>query len=436
MQEEFLHYLWKYRLFDNTNLQTEEGEELQIIKTGEHNLDSGPDFFNARIKIGKTTWAGNVEIHVNASDWENHKHHHDKAYDNVILHVVYKNDKIVKRRNSRPDDPVGRAEIIPTLELKSKIPLVVYKKYTQFKNSKGWIPCGSMVASVDKFTLHSWIDRLLVERLEQKTQPIIDALKINKNNWERVFYQKLARNFGLKVNSDPFEILARSLPHAILAKHKNNLLQIESLLFGVAGLLEKEFKDEYPNQLKKEFTFLKKKYKLKSMDASLWKFMRLYPPNFPTIRISQFANLIYASSHLFSKLVELNSSKKIAALFEVKTSDYWLTHYRFDKSSPKRKKTLGKESINNILINTVAPFLFVYGKKKDQEKICESALKMLEEINSENNSIISKWIGIGLKPKNAYESQAMLQLKNEYCSNKRCLECAVGAKLLAQSRVD
>ena len=433
MTEEFLYYLWKFRLFDNNKLQTTNGEELHIIKTGDHNSDSGPDFFNARIKIGKTTWAGNVEIHVNAADWETHKHQHDKAYNNVILHVVYEADRELKRKNARLNDEVGQGEIIPTLELKKRIPQSIYYKYSSFKSSRDWIPCGKQIQNVDSFTLNHWLDRLLVERLEKKSIPILKSLEQNKYNWEETFYRFLARNFGLKVNSEPFEMLARSLPYSVLAKHKNSLPQMESLLFGTAGLLEKEFQDSYPKNLKKEFQFLKQKFKLKSIDSSLWKFMRLHPPNFPTIRISQFANLIYKSSHLFSQIIEAATIKQITELLRTETSEYWLTHYRFDKTSPKREKTLGNDSINILLINTILPFLFVYGKEKGEEKFCDRALSLLEKIEPEKNSIISKWNELEVKTESAYQTQALLQLKNEYCSQKRCLECSVGAKLLHPS---
>jgi hypothetical protein len=425
MQEEFLWHIWKFRLFDNRDLQTVSGEEIKIIKVGEHNSDSGPDFFNARIKIGGTEWAGNVEIHTNASDWHKHKHTTDKAYNNIILHVVHEADEKLFRKGG---------EEIPTLELKDRIPQEVYGKYLQFKSSKDWIPCEKQIASVDKFTLNNWLDnwldRLLVERLERKSKTITDSLKQNKNNWEETFYQMLARNFGQKINSEPFELLAKALPVSVLAKHKNNLLQIESLLFGTAGMLEKDFKDDYPNELKKEFKFLKSKFKLKPIDSSLWKFMRLHPPNFPTIRISQFANLIYKSSHLFSKILEANSVKQIISLLETETSEYWQTHYRFDKISPKRKKKLGSDSINTIIINTIIPFLFIYGKQKREEKFCDNALSFLEKLSPENNSIISKWRSIGIPAKSSYETQALLQLKNEYCSQKKCLSCGVGNFLL------
>ena len=445
MTEKFLWHIWKFRLFDNTDLKTTSGEEIKILKVGEHNTDSGPDFFNARIKVGNTTWAGNVEVHTNASDWHKHKHTTDKAYDNIILHVVYEADEKLFRKNG---------EAIPTLELKKRIPKEVYGKYLQFKSSKDWIPCEKQVSSVDKFTLNNWLDRLLVERLERKSKTILDSLKENKNNWEETFYQTLAKNFGQKINSEPFELLAKSLPVSVIAKHKNSLFQIEALLFGTAGMLRPspalpEGKGvsplrgdgrgaDYFLELQKEFQFLKSKFRLKPIDSSLWKFMRLHPPNFPTIRISQFANLIYKSSHLFSKILETNSVKQIFTLLSATSSEYWNTHYRFETSplTPLQRergtktKCLGSDAINTIIINTIVPFLFIYGKEKGEEKFCDRALAFLEKLEAENNSIIRKWKSIGVHAKNSYETQALLQLKNEYCSKKRCLDCSVGTSLL------
>lgn len=421
MTEEFLWHIWKFRLFDSSDLKTTNGELVQVLNVGAHNSDSGPDFFNARIKIDGTEWAGNVEIHTNASDWHKHKHTTDKAYDNIILHVVYEADKKLFRKEG---------EEIPALELKKRIPQNIYGKYIHLKRSRDWIPCEKQVSSVNEFILNNWLDRLLVERLERKSNAITDLLKQNKNNWEETFYQMLARNFGQKINSEPFEQLAKQLPVSVLAKHKNNLLQIEALMLGTAGMLEKEFKDDYPKELRKEFKFLRSKFKLKAMDSSAWKFMRLHPPNFPTIRISQFANLIYKSSHLFSKVLEATSTKQITSLMSAQASEYWQSHYRFDKPSPKRNKKLGIDSINTIIINTITPFLFIYGKEKGEEKLCDNALSFLEKLLPENNSIIRKWESIGIHPKSSYETQALLQLKNEYCSKKRCLECSVGNALL------
>lgn len=441
MQEEFLWHIWKFRLFDNKNLTTTSGEEIQILKVGEYNTDSGPDFFNARIKIGGTEWAGNVEIHTSASDWHKHKHTADKAYDNIILHVVHEADEKLFRKSG---------EEIPTMELKDKIPQNIYGKYLQFKSSKDWIPCEKQISSVDKFTLNNWLDRLLVERLERKSKAITDSLRQNKNNWEETFYQMLARNFGQKINSEPFELLAKALPVFVLTKHKNNLLQLEALLFGTAGMLSPtpalpsregagKQHDNYFLKLQKEYKFLKQKFKLKPIDSFLWKFMRLHPPNFPTIRISQFANLIYKSSHLFSKILEASSVKQIISLLETETSEYWRTHYVFDKQTPlssrrgvggEAKKKLGSDSINTIIINTIVPFLFIYGKEKGEEKLCDRSLSFLEKLQPESNAIISKWKSIGIPAKSSYETQALLQLKNEYCSHKKCLSCSIGNALL------
>ena len=424
MQEEFLHYLWKFRLFDGKDPVTQSGEPIEIIKTGEHNFDSGPDFFNARIKIGETEWAGNVEIHTKASDWEAHKHQHDKAYDNVILHVVHTADKELKRRNG---------EVIPTLELKKRVPVEVYKKYQSLGTSGDWIPCGKQISSVSSFTLNHWLDRLLIERLERKTQPIIDSLAKNQNDWEETFYQQLAYGFGLKVNAQPFEFLAKSLPLNILSKQKDSLLSIEALLFGQSGLLDPNAKDEYEKQLRKEYAFLKNKFKLKPMDAHLWKFARLHPPGFPTIRIAQFANLIFKSLNLFSKMIEAQNIYTVQSLLHAEASEYWNTHYRFGKVSPHRKKFLGEDTKSNLIINVIAPFLFVYAKQKGEPRITDRALDFLNKTEAENNSIIEKWNSLGVETENSGQTQALLQLKNDYCSKKRCLQCAIGAKLLHPS---
>ena len=439
MQEEFLLYLWKFRLFDCKNLVSTLGEPIEILKPGESNTDSGPDFFNARIKIGNTKWAGNVEVHIKTSDWEKHLHQKDKAYDNIILHVVYHADKKLFRKSG---------EEIPTLELKERIPQNMYDKYKQFKSSKDWIPCGKQIASIDKFTLNNWLDRLIVERLEKKSTTISNSLKQNKNNWEETLYQTLARNFGQKINAEPFELLAKHLPISVLLKHKNNLLQIEALLFGVAGMLEVDSspksesknRDEYFVNLQREFKFLKNKFQLASIDSSLWKFMRLHPLNFPTIRISQFANLLFNTTHLFSKIIEEDSLKKVISLFHAKANEYWKTHYRFNKQAPLPSKLnvgthannrlLGKDTIKTIIINTIVPFLFVYGKEKGESIFCDRGIEFLEKLDAENNAIIKKWNSIGVSAKNAFETQGLLQLKNEYCSNIKCLECAIGVKLL------
>ncbi len=421
MVEEFLWHIWKFRLFDNEDLSTTQGAPVQILKTGDHNMDSGPDFFNARIKIDNTTWAGNVEIHVNASDWKKHSHQKDKAFDNIILHVVYEADVELFRENGEP---------IPTLELKNRIPKDIYGKYLQFKSSKDWIPCQKQVNSVDKMALNNWLDRLLVERLERKSNTIRELLKLNKNDWEESFYQMMARSFGFKTNGEPFELLARSLPNTFLSKHKDSLLQVEAMLFGQAGFLDKSHIDKYAQRLQNEYVFLKQKFKLQPIRNHLWKFLRLRPGNFPTIRIAQFAQLIHTSSHLFSKVLEAETVSSLKKLMNVDTSEYWQTHYRFNKPSTKKIKALGENASDVIIINTIVPFLFVYGKERGEEQYCERTLSFLEKIEPENNSIIARWKSIGVTSKNSYETQALLQLKNEYCSKKKCLNCGVGVNLL------
>lgn len=421
MNEEFLHYVWKFQLFHQQQLTTTTSESLDIIKSGSHNTDAGPDFFNARIRLNTTEWAGNIEVHVNASDWKKHFHQNDKAYNNVILHVVYEANEIIYRNTGEP---------IPTLELKGKIPQKHYNNYLQFKNSKDWIPCQKQIEKVPELVVNGMLDRLLLERLERKATTIIDTLKLNNNNWEETFYRHLARNFGFKTNAEPFELLAKALPLVYLGKHKNNLLQIEALFFGQAGLLEKHFNDKYLQALQNEYVFLKHKFNLQPIDAHLWKFLRLRPANFPTIRIAQFANLIYNSTHLFSKILETENLEKLQSLLNTNVSDYWQSHYTFDKLSVEKPKHLGEDAINTILINSIVPFLFVYGKLKNEEKYIDRSIQFLEQTRGENNVIIKKWKTLKFSVKTAHSTQALLQLKNEYCNNKKCLHCSIGNYLL------
>ena len=423
MNEEFLHFVWKFRLFDMIDLKTLEGEELRIIDTGEHNTHAGADFFNSKIRIGKTTWAGNVEIHLHSNDWNKHNHQHDKAYNNVILHVVYDSG------NSISNDSENS---IPVLELKGKIKKRIWDTYEELIENKDWIPCEKQIKSVDNLAINGWLEKMLNERLERKTADILQSLNQNKNNWEETFYCYLAKNFGYKINALPFEMLAKSLPNAILAKHKNNLLQLESLLFGQAGMLEGTMEDDYYNQLKNEYLFLKHKHNLKPIEESLWKFLRLRPIGFSTIRIAQFAMLIHNSSHLFSKILEARSHKETERFFNFGASEYWDTHYTFGNLSEQKAKYAGKDFVNNIIINTIVPFLFVYGKKKGKSKHIENAFKLLESLPSEKNSIITKWRETGINSKTAFQSQALIELKNSFCFQKKCLNCGIGNKILSQ----
>lgn len=418
MSEDLLHYIWQQKFFNTIDLETTDGECLSIVHSGIHNSDAGPDFTQAKVRINEDLLAGNVEIHVNSSDWKKHKHQNDNAYSNVILHVVYNDDA----KNLSPG--------FPTLELKDKIDRQFFSRYQALMLSQSWIPCESQISTVDDFFIKNGLHRLVIERLEHKTFDILERFAHNKNGWEETFYQITARNFGLKVNADTFDALAKSLPLKIIAKQKNSLLQIEALLFGQAGMLERSFKDNYPNSLKKEYHFLQKKYSLHPMQTHLWKFMRLRPSGFPTLRLAQFSMLLFKSAHLFSRVLETESVRQIAELFQIEPSEYWLIHYRFDTDSKIRKKTLGQDFINTIIINAVIPVMFIYGKTKGNQSIQEKALSFLEQLPSEKNSIISKWQNLGIQSDSAYYSQALLQLKNNYCSHKRCLHCFVGNKLL------
>ena len=421
--EDFLHYVWKFRLFERAALQTVEADELELYSVGLHNTDSGPDFHNARIRVGDTTWAGNVEIHINSSDWQKHNHMGDDAYNNVILHVVYRDDTPVIL-------PDGRR--IPTIELKDRIPEDLYARYHKLiYGERSIIPCEASIGKLDDFTLRTWFTRVLIERLEKKSTAVITALNVNRGDWEETFYQFLAANFGFKTNALPFELLARSLPQNILAKNKHNTLQIEALIFGQAGMLEDDFKDAYPQQLKQEYIFLRKKYSLTPVEKHLWKFMRLRPQNFPTIRLAQFAALIVNANHLFSKVLDIRDVKAFPALFEgIKINDYWDDRYRFDKLSKPSPKNLGAASINILLLNTLAVFLFSYGKHHQQQFYIDRSLKLLESLPGEQNQIIADFNSLGIKAGTAFESQALLELKNYYCNYKKCLQCSVGNKIL------
>lgn len=425
MTEDFLHYLWKHKLFDNQNLRTESGEEIQILKSGEHNHNAGPDFSNARIIVDKTAWAGNIELHMNSSDWLKHKHQNDKSYDNVVLHVVYKHDEEIT-------NSVGGN--IPVLELKNRIPVHLFKNFEQLKNSEDWIPCANQIKYVDDFTVQLWLNRMIIERLEKKVKIIDAELSKLNNDWDECFYRFLSKNFGFKVNGMPFQWLAQSLPYLYIQRQQNSLTQIESLLYGQAGMLSDEFKDEYPNTLKKEYQHLKNKYSLNAIEPSSWKYLRLRPSNFPSIRISQMANLFFQNQKFFSSILACEKLTEIKELFEAKAFSYWDDHYKFDVESAHQIKNLGKTSIQNIIINTVVPFLFLYGKKKKEESFQIRALEFLEALPAEKNSITRNWIALGIESSNAYQSQALLQLKNEHCNQKNCLNCSIGNKLLQLSK--
>ena len=424
MRESFLHFLWRWRRFDAQNLCTTTGLPIEILHPGEWNTHAGPDFFNARLRIAGTLWAGTVEIHLRASEWLAHRHSDDPSYDNVVLHVVLEEDQPVLRGNG--------GEPIPCLELKGRIPPRVLETYQRLEHERAWIPCQGFLPAVPEIIRLNWLDRLLVERLEQKTGAIAEMLATTENHWETAFYRLLARSFGLKVNAEPFEALARSLPLLLLAKHKNNPKQVEALIFGQAGMLEGPFSDDYPNGLAAEYRFLQHKYSLVPLASGQWKFLRLRPANFPTVRLAQFCALVNQSVHLFSGVLEARNLRELENLFEVQPHAYWLTHFQFDKPSVKRAKTAGRDFVHLLIVNTIAPFLFHYGKTKMLETYQKRALGLLEEIPAEANTIIDGWAELGIRARNAYHTQSLIQLKTRWCDAKRCLECAIGNAVLKQ----
>ena len=419
MKESILHYVWQHKLFAAHNLQTTDGEHVEVIDVGRYNTDAGPDFFNSKIRIGDTLWAGNVEIHTRSTDWNRHNHQADKAYDSVILHVVSLADGDVFRMDG---------EKIPQMEL--IYPNRIETNYDKLITEQKWIPCADKIKEVPSIFIQSWKNALLTERLEQKMNAIQHLLNDNNQHWEEAFYITLARNFGFSTNSQAFENLARSLPLSVLGKHKDQLLQLEALLFGQAGLLPENATDEYSMKLKQEYDFLRSKFTLQPLNASQWKLLRLRPDNFPHVRIAQFSALIHSSSKLFSKIVENPHMESLRALFVCEPSTYWKTHYLFTAESALKVKKLGAQSINGILINTVVPFLFCYAHQKNNQDLKDKALQLLEQIPGERNAIITGWQNLGLESESAYDSQSLLQLKKQYCDEKKCLRCRIGHKVL------
>ncbi len=421
MQENYLHYIWRLGRFRQNELQTTDGEPIVIQELGAYNTNAGPDFLDARVKIGDTLWAGNVEMHVSASEWEKHGHSADPAYNNVILHVVVDEDEEILRETK---------EKIPCLDLRPFLSEKVTGNYLKLMKSRAWVACHGHYPRVNQLIKNLWTDRLLVERLERKTKEIDEILTITENDWASTFYRFLARSFGGRVNNGAFEMLAANTPLSILGKHKNDLFQLEALLFGQAGLLQKKFDDIHPRQLKREYESLQDKYLLLPIPSVVWKYLRLRPANFPTIRLAQFAVLIHRSAHLFSKILEAPKLSDLVALFDIELKGYWENHYQFDRKSQKAIRKMGKSTIYSLIINTIIPFIFLYGKKRGDAKLQHKALRLLEEVPAEQNKIIKGWEGLGEGFDSAYKTQAYIQLKNLYCDKQRCLECPIGNAVL------
>ncbi len=421
MQEDFLHYIWKHKKFDSLKLKTFNGELISIVSVGQHNLNSGPDFFNGQLKIENQLWAGNVEIHIKSSDWFVHNHEIDKAYDNVILHVVWEHDSEIFRKDNT---------VIPTLELKSIVAQDTLQNYQKlFSKNRKWINCENDFAAVDNFVLHSWLERLYFERLERKSIEIESLLKQSAKNWEAVLFKLLAKNFGLKVNGDAFLSLANSLDFSVIRKTQSNLLSLEALFYGQFALLDSDVQEPYFLELKKEYHFLSNKFKLSHQGVLPLQFFRLRPPNFPTIRLSQLANLYHTQSNLFSQIINANTIEELYQLFLVSTSQFWETHYTFNKESRKSIKNTSKAFIDLLLINTIIPLKFSYAKHQGKD-INDNLVMLMQELKSEKNTIIEKYNSLKKVSTSALQSQALLQLKNEYCDKNKCLQCAIGNALI------
>ena len=420
MKEDFLHYVWQNKKFNFANLQTAQGEFLQIINSGYYLNQSGPDFFNAQIIINDQRWAGNVEIHLKSSDWYLHQHENDPSYNNVILHVVWQHDVSVYQKNSIE---------VPVLELKNYVDKVLIDNYITLKTKKNWINCENTINTIPHFVFKNWKEKLFVERLEKKSKPILDFLQINNNDWEATFFCFLAKNFGLNINGESFFQLAQSIPFSIIRKESFDVTYLEALLFGQSDLLPELPQDNYTKDLIAIYDYLCLKYKLEKKPIFPVEFFRLRPNNFPTIRLAQLAMTYFTHRNLFDTIINAKNVFEIYQIFELDVSSYWQAHYNFDKPSKVKRKLFSKSFINLIIINTILPIKFshsiIHGKELSDELIY-----FLENIDPEENSIINKFKLLQVGCNNAFDSQSMLQLKNEYCSTNKCLDCAIGLHLL------
>ena len=420
--EQLLHYVWKHKICPLKELKTTTGQQVEVIDTGLANTDAGPDFFNAKLKLDGVLWIGNIEIHERSSDWFKHGHHADAGYNSVILHIASEIDTEISRSNG---------ERIPQIQL--ICPEAVRTNYKELLETDSYPPCYRIIPSLPPFTAHSWMTALQMERFEQKATLLNERLKRCQGNWEDAFFITLARNFGFGLNGDAFETWAHRLPFRAVDKHRNDLFQIEAIFFGQAGILEDSDGDGYYLRLKKEYTYLQHKFGLIPMDASLWRFLRLRPANFPHIRIAQLACLYHRAYGLLSRIMETETLQGVRDILKGGTSEYWLTHYTFGGSSPSRPKTLSNTSLDLLIINTVVTFLYAYGLHKGNRVLCARAGSFLEELKAENNYITRMWEQCGMKASNAADSQALIQLKKEYCDKKKCLYCRIGYEYLKRS---
>lgn len=419
--EELLHFLWQTRRFEGSRLVTTRGESITVIEPGSYNHNAGPDFLNARIKIDDTLWVGHVEMHVRSSDWHRHNHSTDPAYRSVILHVVWDEDEPILFPNG---------ERLPALELRRRVSQKLLAQWKRLQGQSTWVPCQQQLPGVHPVVWMAWLDRLSVERLEQRALTLEKALLQNQCDWEATLFHKIAWGLGLPPNSEAMETLAQSLPLPMLARYQNRPLQLEALLFGQSGLLEGTFSDPYPKELKIEYQFLQNKHLLLPMNAVHWKFARMRPSSFPTLRIAQLAALLARHPRWFGTLLDCAELPTLRSFFDVSCNPYWALHYRFDKLGKARSLHIGDDTIDRLLVNVVAPFLFLYGYRKGLPQYSDRALKLLESIKPEDNRIIRQWKSLGCEPESTGHTQALLHLKKCYCDKRQCLRCAIGQAIL------
>lgn len=424
MKEDFLHYLWKFKKFDTLNLKTAQEEQITIIKTGDYLELAGPDFFNAQITIGNQKWAGNVEIHLKSSDWYVHGHEKDAAYENVILHVVWEHDTEIFSRDNNE---------IPVLILKDYVASEILSSYNSLVTPKSWIFCEKDIGKIDDFIIKNWQERLFFDRLERKSKFIYDLLEETNQDWEGVLFALLAKTFGLNTNGNSFLQIAKSIPFSIVRKESFEIENLEALLLGTSGLLDDDKEDIYFTDLKLRYYYLLNKYQLEKRHIDSVQFFKHRPDNFPTIRLSQLANLYHKHQNLFSKVTVLKSVKSVYELLNVSASVYWSSHYQFDKESLKKPKSLSKSFMDLIIINTIIPIQFAYSNIRG-ESIAEELIAFMNEVTPEKNAIIDKFKSFGVSAKNAFETQTLLELKNEYCNQKACLKCVLGVELLKNNQ--
>ncbi len=419
MNEKLLQQIWAHQYFNTRELQLSDGSALEIISPGKFNSNQGPDFLEARLRIDGMQLAGNIEIHVLASDWKRHEHDADPNFRNIILHVVWINDWSVEYTR------------LPTLELQPRVAHGLLEKYAGWILNKQFIPCGDQIARAEKNSMAHWLEQLAAERFQRKHLAITSMLDRNNSHWEEVLWWLLARNFGYSINSQAFETIARSVPYTIMLRHKPMVIQLEAILFGQAGLLSCKLNDEYAVMLQQEYRFYQKKYQLKPAVVPIH-FLRMRPVNFPTIRLAQLAMLISTAPPLFNLIREGDSLKMLFRQFEVTANDYWHYRYVFDQPSAFRPKKLGDTMIQNILMNTVLPAMYSYGVMHDNHKLSAKAMEWLCQLPAEKNRILLGYEQLGINASNALEGQALLELKSNYCDQQRCLDCAIGKQLLQE----